>query len=381
MGERKMKIGYISPTDPFKDKKEWSGTFYGLCQALQMNGYQVEWIPYKNNKLVNKLLARSYRLFWGKGSYIHSRMMSLYHTGSIKRNLSKFDLIFVPAQVDIVAGLKTDTPIIYYTDGTIPLMIDYYWFDFSNKAIKEAKKVEKRALTNASINIFSSHWAANSAIKDYKIDSAKVKVLPFGSNIDDSLVNYKARKYDLKKQKLNILFSGVNWKRKGGDIAVSTIEELNNRGIEATLYICGIKNENLPAKLRNLDYIKNVGFLNKNNESDLKKYLEIWEKTDIFILPTRAECSAIVLNEANAYGVPILTTDTGGLSDYVVNNKNGIRMSLNAKGIDYANVIESWIKNNDLERLSMGARDLYITTNSWKAWGKNFNLLLKSMKI
>jgi len=287
----------------------------------------------------------------------------------------------VPAQVDIVAGLKTDVPIIYYTDGTIPLMINYYWFDFSNKAIKEAKKIEKRALTNASINIFSSHWAANSAIKDYKIDSAKVKVLPFGSNIDDSLVNYKARKYDLKKQKLNILFSGVNWKRKGGDIAVSTIEELNNRGIEATLYICGIENENLPAKLRNLDYIKNVGFLNKNNESDLKKYLEIWEKTDIFILPTRAECSAIVLNEANAYGVPILTTDTGGLSDYVVNNKNGIRMSLNAKGIDYANVIESWIKNNDLERLSMGARDLYITTNSWKAWGKNFNLLLKSMKI
>ena len=55
-------------------------------------------------------------------------------------------------------------------------------------------------------------------------------------------------------------------------------------------------------------------------------------------------------------------------------------MSLNAKGIDYANVIESWIKNNDLERLSIGARDLYITTNSWKAWGENFNLLLKSMK-
>lgn len=59
-----MKIGYISPTDLFKDKKEWSGTFYRLCQALQMKGYQVEWIPYKNNKLVNKFLAKSYRLFW-----------------------------------------------------------------------------------------------------------------------------------------------------------------------------------------------------------------------------------------------------------------------------------------------------------------------------
>lgn len=33
-----MLIGYVAPTNPFKDKKEWSGTYYGLCKALKMGG-------------------------------------------------------------------------------------------------------------------------------------------------------------------------------------------------------------------------------------------------------------------------------------------------------------------------------------------------------
>ena len=33
-----MLIGYVASTDPFKDKKEWSGTYYGLCEALKMGG-------------------------------------------------------------------------------------------------------------------------------------------------------------------------------------------------------------------------------------------------------------------------------------------------------------------------------------------------------
>lgn len=34
----------------------------------------------------------------------------------------------------------------------------------------------------------------------------------------------------------------------------------------------------------------------------------------LLLLPTRAECAGIVFNEASAYGVPILLTDTGGVS-------------------------------------------------------------------
>ena len=81
--------------------------------------------------------------------------------------MSKYDVLLVPGQVDIVAGLKTDTSIIYYTDGTVPLMVNYYWFGFTKKAIKEAELVEQRAIDNASYVWLSSKWAADSVIKDY----------------------------------------------------------------------------------------------------------------------------------------------------------------------------------------------------------------------
>ena len=374
-------IGYISPVDPFKDKRTWSGTYYGICKALKMTDVKIEWIPYNNNNIYSKAISKVYNFLYGKGSCTHFKLMSLYHTRSINNmNLNKYDLLFVPGQVDIVAGLKTNVPIIYYTDGTVPRMIDYYWFGFTKRAIKEAKSIEKKALDNATIDIFSSQWAADSAINDYKINPQKVRVLPFGMNMDDSLINYKAKEYseNYNSNKLNLLFSGIDWKRKGGDIAVETVKELNKRGIKATLTICGIKDSSLPSKLRDIEYIDNIGFLNKNNKFDLRRYLNIWEKTDIFILPTRAECSAIVLNEANAFGVPTLTSETGGLSDYVISGKNGELLSLQARGSDYADIIEKWLKNKKLETLSLNARNLYTHKNSWNAWSKNFALLMKT---
>lgn len=40
--------------------------------------------------------------------------------------------------------------------------------------------------------------------------------------------------------------------------------------------MCGIRSEDFPTELNNVDYVKNIGFLNKNEESDLQKYLDIW---------------------------------------------------------------------------------------------------------
>ena len=61
----------------------------------------------------------------------------------------------------------------------------------------------------------------------------------------------------------------------------------------------------------------------------------------------------------------------------MINGINGQRLSLRANGKDYANVIENWIKNKKLEELSLGARKLYETNNSWKAWGAKFASVIK----
>lgn len=367
-----MKIAYIAPTDPFKDKKAWSGTYFNIREALEKAGHQVTWIGYSIKTLQCRITAKFLKNIVFDVNL--TEIMGKAKVNSIKENFSNYDLIFVPAQSDIISALKTSTPIIHYSDATVHAMINYYWFGLSNREKIIAERTEQKAISNTTLNIYSSHWAANSAINDYGADPNRIAVLPFGANVDDSKVVPIKPYEEGKNSQLNILFSGINWERKGGQIAVDTVNELNKSGIDTQLIICGIRN--LDSKIENLPFVKNIGFLNKNIPEQYNDYLSILENSDIFILPTRAECSATVLNEANAYGIPILTTDTGGLSDYVINNVNGQRLALSDGGKEYADVIKNWIKENRLKELSKGARKLYNERNSWNAWSNNFNRLL-----
>lgn len=312
-----MKIGYLSPTNPFEDRRGWSGTYYNICQALMAAGHEVEWIPYQTNGMRQKILGIIFKLVhFGKGNSIYWKKIGKIRVGSIKKELNNYDLIFVPAQSEVLAWIKTDTPIIYYSDATIPLMVDYYWHNFSKKSIELAEKTEKKALDNTSLKIYSSNWAANSAV-----------------------------------------------------------EKLVKDGYPAKLYICGIRN--LDNKFLDYDFVINKGFLDKNNSNELEEYISLWKKADLFILPTQAECSAIVYSEASGFGVPIISTETGGISDYVINGVNGYRMRLSDDGDSYASKIEYLIDNDELKKLSYGALKLYKESTSWRAWGEQFNNLVK----
>ncbi|KGH62267.1 hypothetical protein X375_05835 [Oenococcus oeni S13] len=369
-----MKIGYISPTNPFTDKKTWSGTYYNTRKALEHAGHEVEWIRYDINGLRDVIGSHLYGFYNNRRKvlYSHSRIASRLRTNSIKTNFSNYDLIFVPGQSEIVAALRTNVPIVYYSDATVPLMVNYYWFNLPEKAIIEAKIVERRAILNSTYCLFASEWAANSAIRDYGADFERTKVFPFGANIDNHYI--KSTFSYRRGEVLKILFSGVEWNRKGGKIAVDAVENLNRRGIKSELTLCGINN--LPSYVNSKSFIHNVGFLNKNNKNELKEYSKIWEGNNLLLVPTRAECAGIVFSEAAAYGIPIVSTDTGGVSTYVLNGVNGQRLPLKANGSEYADVIENWVQTDQLNLLGKGSRNLYETQNNWETWGKRFNRVI-----
>ena len=48
----------------------------------------------------------------------------------------------------------------------------------------EAHLLEKRAIEKARLLLYPTRWAADSAIKDYGADPQKVRVIPFGANIE-----------------------------------------------------------------------------------------------------------------------------------------------------------------------------------------------------
>lgn len=155
------------------------------------------------------------------------------------------------------------------------------------------------------------------------------------------------------------------------------VKFLRDRGRNVELHIIGIGN--LPEEIGRLDYIVDHGFLNKNVEADYNRFINIVASCHIFILPTRAECAGIVFAEASAYGLPILTYDTGGISDYVQNGINGYRLPLTCDGKDFALKIEEILTNGTFGNLRDGGRKLYEEKLNWKHWGDRFENVIKKV--
>ena len=380
---KKKVIGYICDTNPFEDRLTWSGLIYKIREAIESAGYQVVWIPYdKTTKYVHlceKIRWRLYKLLGRKqilgGCHFLPETYALARSIEMNEQFDNCDYLFFPGGGQISLFLKTEKPIIYYTDATVHLMINYYWYDCHPLSVRMACWLEEKASQRASLNIRASSWATNSVINDCKCKPSNCVTLEFGANIDSSDIDPIL---PYTKGQLRILFCGVEWERKGGDIAVETVRLLREKGIDAILHIVGIKE--LPLYCRECHYIVNHGFLDKNDAIDYQKYIEVLKNSHVFLLPTQAECAGIVFCEASGFGIPSYTYATGGTENYVQNGINGYALPTKKGAIDFAERIYEDVQANSIICLHEGAIKMYNERLSWSSWAKRFQKVVDSMK-
>lgn len=377
--EKIMKvIGYVSVANPFEDRKAWSGTIFKIREGLENAGYNVVWIPIKLGFLYRFANILS-RFIYGKGPREHGNFLTWIRAVSTSWELiGTCDYLFFPGDCQITKYRKVDKPIIYYSDATFKQMIGYYWKDLSGLLLREGDRNERIANDNSTIIIKSSHWAINSVVTDYQQKTSKCHVLEFGANIDER---------DIVKTDIyhggpvNILFSGVEWERKGADIAIDTVKELNRKGVEAKLFLVGIKEENIPEKYKNISCVDYIGFLNKNIPEQYQKLITIMGRCNLFLLPIKAECAGIVLCEVSAFGLPIFTFDTGGIGNYVIDGMNGYKLTMDADANAFATKIKEAIETNELLKLREGCLNFYEEKLNWKAWANNFKKLMNDAML
>lgn len=379
MLSKKVKIGFINLNSPL-DRKASSGTTFQMCQALKRIGADIVWLQPKHNffyKLVNlffKVLAVSTR---SKILRDHTIPLAKIESKSLKKqDLENCDILFAPFASTALYSLKTDKPIIYLSDATFAVMVDYYFKGLVSWNVKQANKIEQTALLKATHAIYASQWAIQSAIQDYNADKSRIHVIEFGANIDEQ--NIIPHQFIYNGQ-LDLLFLGVDWIRKGGDIAVEATRYLNDKGIPTTLHIAGIRN--LDNNIANLPYVKNYGFLNKNNPNDYNKLVSIIQQSHCLLLPTKAECAGIVFCESSANGLPIFTYNTGGVSNYVENGKNGYMLPIGSSGQEFGEKIYECLQSGELEKMSKTAVNVYKNKLNWTVWGQKIEHIIKSLQL
>lgn len=363
-----LKIAFLTSTNP-NDKRAWSGSHYRMFQSFKNHFITVDPIGPIDNLGLKSLGAinKITRFLFNKGyNHNNSILRSFLLSFTINRRINKkrYDIIFAPAASTEVAFIKTKVPIIYLSDSSFGQLNGYYDV-FSNLfevSIKESNYIEQKAINKSDYFVYPSKWAADYVIKNYNVNERNISVIPFGANID-----YEDKVYNEKeisdKDPVTLLFLGVDWLRKGGDVVFKTFEMLLDNGYDVNLIVCGCVPPDSHPKM------KVYSFLNKNDNEDLATFNSILQKAHLLFLPSKAECFGIVFCEASAYGIPSITTNTGGISNAVYNGINGYCLDINSRPNDYYVKIVELIEDKDkYKALSDSSRELYLTKLNWANW-------------
>lgn len=369
---------YFTSTYNADDITQWSGLGFYMKKMLMGQGFNIE---------------KVYPLEYQPGlsvkikSRIASKMVSPREISTAKNYSKQIEkivgqrngIIFSTGTLP-VAYLKIKNPVAIYTDATLASILSYYdeFSGWSPSAILKAHQIEKAALDRADLILFASEWAANSAINFYGVDSSKVEVIPFGANIseipsfEDVLTTIKS-KIDTP---LEILFVGVDWKRKGGDKVLEAFNCLIDKGINAHLHIVGPHTNPIQNERNDVTY---YGFLNKHNESDDKVLKNLFSKAHFFVMLSESECYGLVYCEANAYGTPVIGLNTGGVST-IITDKNGALLDVGSNTEEISALLISLFQSKDLYySLCVSSYEMFVDTLNWGNVGRRIKHLLEKI--
>lgn len=377
----RLRIAYLTQLDPL-DKRSWSGGLYSMGKALQQHCGDVTFLgplDFPALSLLSKIRAKlSLVLFKKRCAHSVSLAVAMHWGREVTQKLAgnKFDVIVAAGGGVEIAYLETSVPIVLVGDSTLAQLVDYYpWYThLSRRSICEIGAIEQQVFKKVRAAIMSSDWAAHSAIQDYSVDPEHVYRVSFGANVATVPTREIA---DARKPSsiCRLLFMGVEWERKGGNIAFETLLKLEKMGIEAELLVCGC----VPPGGLTHPRMTVIPFLDKNDERQARELEMLYASTTFFILPTRADCTPFVFGEAAAFGLPVITSDTGGVADVVRDGENGYVLPFEARGETFATLIADLYRDEQRYlRLVQSSRAAYDERLNWDVWGcQVHDILLK----
>jgi glycosyltransferase involved in cell wall biosynthesis len=178
-------------------------------------------------------------------------------------------------------------------------------------------RIEKELLLQAQKIHTLSNFTKGIIDSFYGVGS-KVNVIPHWCRPDFF------REYDKQQARIKL---GISKKQKvfftirrlaprmGLDIAIKAIAPILRKHNDLCFYIGGKGVLEMPLKnlVKELGVESQIKFLGRLSDEDLKRF---YEASDVFLLPTlELECFGLIVLEAFAYGLPVISTDAGAISE------------------------------------------------------------------
>ena len=376
------RVLYACTQDPL-NVRNWSGTIHYMFKALEGAFEVVEpWlIPVPERPLYDRVQgALSRRLYHSVDAPDNEFWFADACGRAIDRRLheGQFDAVVSHAP-RVFGALPGHVPVFAFSDAVFPNLLNYYpGFDHVRpRTLRESLETERRGIERCQRFFVSSEWARAAAIKAYPAAAGRVTVMPLGANLDHIAPELVASTVQRRLAgPCRLLFLGVEWKRKGGDIAVEAARLLNDRGIPTDLMIVGC---DPPAAAAALPFVKPIGFLDKRNDDERKRLIDLLDGARFLIMPSRAEAYGIAAAEAYCRAVPAVATDTGGLGSLIHEGSTGFLLPYGDTGAGYANAIQRMVDDNAAyEAMCLAAYKAAREEFNWSVVGQRMKAEMES---
>ena len=363
------KIAFFAGGDPL-DPTLWSGTPYHALQALRevADVVYVEREPYPRwwNKAGRAVLKAS-------GGRVDPRMVrSLVKRASAPARerllASGADTYVSFAGSGMASFIPECARQVLFSDATSKAIIGYYGsFSGLLPSIRaQFIAMESEAMRKAAVVSYPSEWACTSAAQDFDGLGEKIRLIPWGPNMA-APENVAPRQ--LGDGPMRLLFVGIDWERKGGEIALEAARLLHEQGFACQLDVVGVTADRAKGTIPpNATF---HGRLYQSDPAQSAKLAALFEHAHLFILPTRAEALGMVFAESAARGIPSLAYATGGVTTVVKHGETGELLDLSAGAPQFAAAIRALA--DDPARyavMSKAALDDSQQRLNWPVWAR-----------
>jgi glycosyltransferase involved in cell wall biosynthesis len=154
-----------------------------------------------------------------------------------------------------------------------------------------------------------AEWTKLGLVQGYEVPADKVTVIPPGVNVQEWRRPMPRVPHD---GPIKILFVGADLERKGGVVLLNAFRALRHSGLELHLVT---KDQVAPEP--------NV-FIYNNLQANSQPLKDLYHTCDIFALPTFGDCLPMVLSEAGASGMAIISTNVAAIPEIVRNGETGL---------------------------------------------------------
>ena len=206
-------------------------------------------------------------------------------------------------------------PLILSLDNTPRMMDEYEKWYMDNPRAKHAlvekwkRKTTAHLLHDAACVLPWTSVTKRSLQNDYAVDGSKMEIIPPGVDLQ----KWKRNSDSSARSSFTVLFVGGAFLRKGGDVLLNVARQ--DRFSDTTFHFVTVDSVT--------DKPDNV-IVHHSISSNSPESVQLFNSADVFVMPTRADFAPTnSVCEAMAMGLPVITSNVGGLDEVVRDGEHG----------------------------------------------------------